>query len=98
MASSQWLEAVREHVPPELGSLVAELALSPLPATREETLTRYCRDILRRLFELQITRLKEERLGALQRMDPAVDPESYNLLQRELMELETARRQLRGDG
>lgn len=98
VASSQWLEAVREHVPPELGSLVAELALSPLPATREETLMRYCRDILRRLFELQITRLKEERLGALQRMDPAVDPESYNLLQRELMELETARRQLRGDG
>nr|WP_245346648.1 DNA primase [Arthrobacter stackebrandtii] len=97
-ASSQWLEAVRENVPPELGSLVAELALSPLPATGEETLARYCRDILRRLFELQITRLKEERLGALQRMDPAVDPAGYQLLQRELMELEVARRQLRGDG
>ena len=97
-ASSQWLEAIRANVPPELASLVAELALSPLPATREDTLTRYCRDILRRLFELQITRLKEERLGALQRMDPSVDPESYQLLQRELMELETARRQLRGDG
>lgn len=96
--SVQWLEAVRSSVPPELESLVAELALSPLPATREDTLARYCRDILRRLFELQITRLKEERLGALQRMDPAVDPENYQLLQRELMELETARRQLRGDG
>jgi len=96
-ASSQWLEAVREHVPPVLASLVAELALSPLPATREETLIRYCRDILRRLFEMQITRLKEERLGALQRMDPAVDPEGYQLLQRELMELETARRALRSD-
>ncbi|MFQ4148540.1 DNA primase [Arthrobacter sp. LAPM80] len=96
-ASSQWLEAVRANVPPELASLVAELALSPLPATGEDTLTRYCRDILNRLFELQITRLKQERLGALQRMDPAVDPESYQLLQRELMELETARRQLRGD-
>lgn len=98
VASSQWLEAVRANVPPELESLVAELALSPLPATREDTVARYCRDILNRLFELQITRLKEERLGALQRMDPAVDPESYQLLQRELMELETARRQLRGDG
>ncbi|MDO5754496.1 DNA primase [Arthrobacter sp.] len=98
VASSQWLAAVRAGVPEEMESLVAELALSPLPATREDTLTRYCRDILRRLFELQITRLKEERLGALQRMDPAVDPESYQLLQRELMELETARRQLRGDG
>jgi DNA primase len=97
IASSQWLEAVRANVPPELESLVAELALSPLPATGEDTLTRYCRDILNRLFELQITRLKEERLGALQRMDPLVDPESYQLLQRELMELETARRQLRGD-
>ncbi|WP_425863323.1 DNA primase [Arthrobacter sp. TWP1-1] len=97
VASSQWLEAVRANVPPELESLVAELALSPLPATGEDTLTRYCRDILNRLFELQITRLKEERLGALQRMDPLVDPESYQLLQRELMELETARRQLRGD-
>ncbi|AIY03799.1 MULTISPECIES: DNA primase [Arthrobacter] len=96
-ATSQWLEAVRANVPPELESLVAELALSPLPATGEETLARYCRDILRRLFELQITRLKEERLGALQRMDPAVDPEGYRLLQRELMELEMARRQLRGD-
>nr|WP_205677888.1 DNA primase [Arthrobacter silviterrae] len=96
-ASSQWLESVREHVPPVLASLVAELALSPLPATREETLNRYCRDILRRLFEMQITRLKEERLGALQRMDPAVDPEGYQLLQRELMELETARRALRSD-
>ncbi|MHA7305077.1 DNA primase [Arthrobacter sp. TMN-49] len=98
VASAQWLAAVRSHVPPELESLVAELALSPLPATREDTLMRYCRDILRRLFELQITRLKEERLGALQRMDPSLDPESYQLLQRELMELETARRQLRGDG
>ncbi|ALE91618.1 DNA primase [Arthrobacter alpinus] len=96
-ASSQWLEAVRENVPPVLSSLVSELALSPLPATKEETLNRYCRDILRRLFEMQITRLKQERLGALQRMDPAVDPEGYQMLQRELMELETARRALRGD-
>jgi DNA primase len=97
VASSQWLEAVRENVPPSLSSLVAELALSPLPATKEETLNRYCRDILRRLFEMQITRLKQERLGALQRMDPALDPEGYQMLQRELMELEAARRALRGD-
>lgn len=97
VASSQWLEAVRENVPAALMSLVAELALSPLPASKEETLNRYCRDILRRLFEMQITRLKQERLGALQRMDPALDPQGYQMLQRELMELETARRALRGD-
>lgn len=96
-ASAQWLEAVREGVPEVMISLVAELALSPLPATREDTLTRYCRDILSRLFEMQITRLKQERLGALQRMDPALDPEGYQLLQHELMELEKARRALRGD-
>ncbi|RAN75865.1 DNA primase [Bacillus sp. SRB_336] len=96
-ASSQWLEAVRENVPEELGNLVAELAMSPLPTKADESLERYCRAMLRRLFEGQITRLKQERLGALQRMDPAVDPEGYQLLQRELMELEMARRALRGD-
>lgn len=96
-ASSQWLEAVRANVPEELGNLVAELAMSPLPTKADESLERYCRAMLRRLFEGQITRLKQERLGALQRMDPAVDPEGYRLLQRELMELEMARRALRGD-
>ena len=96
-ASSQWLEAVRANVPEELGNLVAELAMSPLPTKADESLERYCRAMLRRLFEGQITRLKQERLGALQRMDPAVDPEGYQLLQRELMELEMARRALRGD-
>lgn len=94
-ASAQWLATVRGDMPEQIGSLVAELALSPLPATREETLTRYCKDILNRLFEMQITRLKQERLGALQRMDPALDPAGYQMLQRELMELETARRALR---
>ncbi|MCQ9163469.1 DNA primase [Arthrobacter sp. STN4] len=96
-ASSQWLEAVRANVPGELGNLVAELAMSPLPTKADESLERYCRAMLRRLFEGQITKLKQERLGALQRMDPAVDPEGYQLLQRELMELEMARRSLRGD-
>lgn len=96
-AAPQWLESVRDRLPEAIESLVAELALSPLPATREDTLRRYCKDILNRLFEMQITRLKQERLGALQRMDPTVDPEGYQLLQRELMELEAARRALRGD-
>ncbi len=97
-ASNQWLDMVRGHLPEELTPLLAELALSPLPASNPDTLRRYCKDILRGLFEMQITRLKAERLGALQRMDPAADPDAYQHLQQELMQLEISRRALRGDG
>ena len=57
----------------------------------------YCRDILNRLTEMRITQQKAEKLGQLQRMDPAADPALYNQLQRDLMELEMQRRQLRVD-
>ncbi|WP_026553991.1 DNA primase [Arthrobacter sp. 35W] len=94
---SQWLELVRQQLPEALAPIVSELAVTPLPATNPDTLRNYCRDILRGLFEMQITRLKAQRMGALQRMDPAADPAAYQQLQRELMELEISRRALRGD-
>ena len=96
-APAQWLEEVRQEVPEPLRSLVSELAVTPLPASNPDTLRNYCLDIMRRLFEMQITRLKAEKMGALQRMDPLQDPAGYQQLQRELMELEIRRRTLRGD-
>ncbi|WP_434618569.1 DNA primase [Arthrobacter sp. A5] len=96
-APAQWLEQVREELPEPLRPLVAELAVTPLPATNADTLRNYCLDIMRRLFEMQITRLKAEKMGALQRMDPGADPTASQQLQRELMELEIRRRNLRGD-
>jgi DNA primase len=94
---AQWVEQVREEVPDVLDPFVSELAVRPLNTTSPEALTMYCTDILNRLFELQITHEKAEKMGQLQRMDPSADPEAYQRLQRDLMELEMRRRALRQD-
>ena len=92
---SQWVEAIRQQVPEELRAFVSELAVMPLPANSMEALTRYCRDIMNRLFELQINHRKAEKMGQLQRMDPSADPELFHAINRELLELELQRRALR---
>ena len=92
---AQWVEAIRQEVPEPLRSFVSELAVTPLPASSNEALLRYCNDIINRLFELQITHLKAEKMGQLQRMDPAGDPEGFQQINRELLELELRRRALR---
>ncbi|EMY33619.1 DNA primase [Arthrobacter crystallopoietes BAB-32] len=92
---SQWVESVRQEVPQELRSLVSELAVTPLPAHNDDAVRLYCRGILNRLFDVQITQQKAEKMGQLQRTDPAADPEAFQRLNRELMELEMQRRALR---
>jgi DNA primase len=96
-AASNWVERVRQEVPETLRGFVSELAVTPLPAKDADALTMYCRDILNRLSELRITRLKAEKLSALQRLDPSADPALFQQLNRELMELEMERRALRSD-
>jgi len=93
----QWVEALRQEVPEPLQTLVSELAVVPLPAHTAEAVQKYCRDILARLFELQITRVKADKLGQLQRLDAAAYPEEFQQLNRELMMLEMERRSLRSD-
>ena len=92
-----WVEAVRQEMPEPLRGLVSELAVVPLPASTPEAMQRYCRDILARLFELQITRVKADKMGRLQRLDAAANPEEFQQLNRELMELEMQRRALRAE-
>ncbi|ABM08063.1 DNA primase [Paenarthrobacter aurescens] len=93
-----WVEQIRQEVPEPLRSLVSELAVTPLPASTPEAMQRYCRDILARLFELQITRIKADKMGQLQRLDAGANPEEFQRLNRELMQLEMERRALRSDG
>ncbi|MCA4133709.1 DNA primase [Arthrobacter sp. M4] len=90
-----WVEAVGRKVPEPLRPLVSELAVVPLPANTPEAMQRYCRDIMARLFELQITRVKADKMGQLQRLDAAAHPEEFQRLNRELMMLEMERRALR---
>ncbi|MDZ5076346.1 DNA primase [Nesterenkonia sp. HG001] len=92
-----WVSAVSEEVPQPLRSLVGELALAQLPARTEDGVEAYCQSILNRLVELKITHQKADLLGRLQRMDPAADPEEYQRLNREVMELERRRRALRAE-
>jgi DNA primase len=92
-----WVEHIRQEVPEPLRPLVSQLAVVPLPASTPEAMQRYCRDILARLFELQITRVKADKMGQLQRLDPAAQPDDFQRLNRELMELEMQRRALRAD-
>jgi DNA primase len=92
-----WVEGIRREVPEPLQAFVSELAVVPLPASTPEALQRYCRDILARLFELQITRVKADKMGQLQRLDSSAQPEEFQRLNRELMELEMQRRALRMD-
>jgi DNA primase len=92
-----WVEGIRQEVPEPLQPLVSELAVVPLPASTPEALQRYCRDILARLFELQITRVKADKMGQLQRLEASAQPEEFQRLNRELMELEMQRRALRMD-
>lgn len=94
-ATAVWIERVRHELAEPLRPLLAELAVTPLPATTEESLERYCRDILAGLAELQITAQKAEMIGQLQRLDPAGAPEDFQRLNRRLMELELRRRALR---
>ncbi|MDP5228261.1 MULTISPECIES: DNA primase [Arthrobacter] len=90
-----WVEAVREEVPEPLRALVSELAVAMIPAADEEALRRACRDILARLFELDITRQKADLLGQLQRMGVDADPAVVQDLNRQLLGLEMQRRSLR---
>ena len=93
----QWVEEAAQEVPEPLQPLVSELAVVPLPANTAEGVQKYCRDILARLFELQITRVKAEKMGQLQRLDASAHPEEFQRLNRELMMLEMERRSLRSD-
>ena len=70
---------------------------SPVYEATEEDVDRYCRDIMNRLFALQIVHRKEELLGQLQRLGPEGDHDEFLRINGELMELEAKRRALRAD-
>lgn len=94
---SRWVDAVRDAVPEEVAGTVSELAVRDLPARTAEDVDRYCRDIMNRLFALQIVHRKEELLGQLQRLGPEGDHDAFMRINAELMELEAKRRALRAD-
>ncbi|WP_291278613.1 DNA primase [Galactobacter sp.] len=95
--TTRWVEGVRHEIPEPLADFVSELAVAPLPVGSEEELERYCTGIMNRLFDLQIGHAKADLLGRLQRLPSDAPAEESATINRQLMELEMRRRQLRDE-
>ena len=95
-SDSGWVERVAEEVPAPYRPLVQQLAVAPLPG-RAESIDATVRGFAESLVERDLLRQKRELLGALQRLDPAGDPDASLQLQRRLMAVEEQRRALKGE-
>jgi DNA primase len=93
-AEQGWVASVAAEVPDSYATLVNQLAVAPIPAD-EQKVENYVRRIASDFADRDLLRRKAELTGALQRMDSAAEPERFRAAQRELVDLETARRALR---
>ena len=93
-----WVEKVSEEAAAPVRSLVTELAVTPLPEDRPDSLETYVRGVVGALIDLGLTREIADARGRLQRMDPDREPEAYQTAFAELIASENRRRALRAEG
>ncbi|WP_407344019.1 DNA primase [Pengzhenrongella phosphoraccumulans] len=93
-----WVEKVSEEAAAPVRSLVTELAVTPLPEDRPDSLETYVRGVISALIDLGLTREIADARGRLQRMDPDREPEAYQAAFEALIASESRRRALRADG
>ncbi|MDO4920039.1 DNA primase [Kocuria sp.] len=91
-----WLEAVRNHLPEPLHGYLAQLSVTPLPAATEQQMRNYAVGVLTSLVEMHINREKSDKLAHLNRLNAQREPDLYQRLNRELLDLELQRRSLMG--
>ena len=89
-----WIDRISREVPASFSSLVAQLAVAPIPE-RPERLAAYCEQVVSDLVDRDILREKSELVGAMQRATADGDTARWNELSRRSVALETERRQLR---
>lgn len=94
--SPEWLQRVGEEVPQAFASLVTQLGVAPIPERAEQIAT-YCRGVVTSLVDRDLLRRKGELLGAMQRARAEGDSEREAALGRAAVELESERRELRGE-
>jgi DNA primase len=94
METPEWLTKVIDEVPAPFATLVKQLGVAPIPERSERELEAYARGVTGALIERDLLRRKAELLGQLQRADPG-NRDAYSQLQRELVQVEAERRQLR---
>lgn len=96
LGGETWLDRIQNDLPQDFKRLVTQLAVASLPQKNEDQTQTYCRGVVVSLIERDLVRRKSELVGRLQRT--SVDQgEISREIQRELLELETKRRQLRED-
>ncbi|MGE3194377.1 MAG: DNA primase [Microbacteriaceae bacterium] len=93
---SGWVERISREVPAPFASLVAQLAVAPIPE-RPDRLAGYCQRVVSDLVDRDILRQKSELVGAMQRASAEGDTVRWNELSRRSVALETERRQLRNE-
>jgi DNA primase len=87
---------VSSQVPESFVTLVQQLAVAPIPERDENAVAPYVKGVVSALIDKGLLAQKAALLGRLQRADPT-DREAYNVIQHELLEIETARRRVRGE-
>ncbi|WP_062289890.1 DNA primase [Demequina phytophila] len=92
-AGPDWVGAVEEQAGPELGTLVSQLAVTPLPHDKPAEIGVYARSVLARMLDLAITRTTADLRGRMQRAGAGTD--AANAAFAEIIRLEGRRRQLR---
>jgi DNA primase len=86
---------VRDAAPDDtVRSLLTELAVEPLK-TRDDTRPAYVRQQVARLQEMGLTRRITETKSRLQRLNPVEQPDRYNALFSELVDMQARQRALR---
>jgi len=92
-AGPDWVDRVVEQAGETLARTVTELAVTPLPHDKPETMGRYARSVLAKVLDLSLTREIAELRGHMQRAGEGTD-EAQQAFAR-IVELETRRRALR---
>nr|WP_209436453.1 DNA primase [Kocuria subflava] len=92
-----WVEALTAAVPEQLRGYVAGLSMRALPASNDVQLQRYAAGVVAHLFDRQIHRRQADLRAQLERTDSRAEPEAFQAISRQLMELEVERRKLQAD-
>jgi DNA primase len=95
-AGDDWIDRLNADIPSDYKPLLTQLAVTPLPQREAAQAETYCKAVVVSLVERDLVRRKSELVGRLQRT-PIDQGEVSREIQRELLELETKRRALRGD-
>jgi len=89
-----WIDRISREVPSSFVSLVAQLAVAPIPE-RPDRLAAYCEQVVSDLVDRDILREKSELVGAMQRATADGDTARWTELSKRSVALESERRQLR---